>query len=273
MASRSHCLGLLMTVAACSSGCSTTSRQDARAPSATQVTPFTADFETGDLSGWTSGEAAAIDRLQVVTTPEPVRSGRYALRVTLKPDDVAARRNRAEITRYNEDQEGSEGWYGWSFLIPVEYADVRVEERKFQIIGQWHDQPDRERGETWDNFPANPPPIAINYAIPDGVPTIGLNYGLGEKRRLVGQAEIGKGRWHDLLFRIRWSRGEDGFVQAWVDERPLTGGGPVYGPNMYSRMPNFLKLGLYRQSGINTTNVVYFDEVHIARSRDEIPRQ
>lgn len=37
------------------------------------------------------------------------------------------------------------------------------------IVAQWHDQPNREKGETWANFPKNPPPLSYHLRYDDGL--------------------------------------------------------------------------------------------------------
>ena len=58
------------------------------------------DFSTGNLSQWDSTEAAAPNRLQVVTSP--VRAGPYALRVEVDQGDFIYGGTRAELDGYTE---------------------------------------------------------------------------------------------------------------------------------------------------------------------------
>lgn len=116
-----------------------------------EVASFTGDFESGDLSQWAGKEAARDDSIQIVT--DPVRSGRYAARFTVRAGERVSNGNRAEVFHDNGDRAGSEVWYRWSFLIPDDFVDVEWKPKLWQCIGQWHDQPDKSRGETWANFP------------------------------------------------------------------------------------------------------------------------
>lgn len=228
-------------------------------------------FDTMPRPPLWGGEAADLSRLQIVS--DPVRIGPGAICFTVKPGDIAAKRNRAEIKLFDCGPIGREFWYAWSFLVPRDYADT-TDTSLFQIMGQFHDQPDRARGEGWENFPAHPPMVAIYYGCPDGTPSIALSYGLEGSLQQMSLTPIEKGRWIDLMFHIRWSRGADGFVEVWKDGKPftpLTGGDPrVFGPNMYNEAPAFLKFGLYREAGFTTTNSVYFDEVRVGKTRDEV---
>lgn len=241
---------------------------------------FVGDFERGNLEGWSVQEGAQADSIQIVTTP--IRHGRYAAQFTVRPADWVHNGNRAELTWDNNDRPGSEGWYSWSFLIPSDYLDAEENSDLWQIMGQWHDQPDRNQGETWADFPKRNPPLAFVYGLQEGVPSLRLlraTYPKGDERRIIATAPIDKGRWIDVVFHIGWSQQEDGFVEAWLDGQPLTLPGEddhkVFGVNMWNAAPHYLKIGLYRNHEITTTNSVYFDEVRMGNSLEEVicPRE
>src|SRR3954447_3624003 len=72
------------------------------------------DFETGDLSQFSTKEMVSADRLQVVTV-DP-RDGKYALMATVKQGDdpIGASGNRNEMTVQSNESEGDEYYYRWS---------------------------------------------------------------------------------------------------------------------------------------------------------------
>ncbi len=244
-----------------------------------RVKPFVGDFESGGLAVWSSHEAARADSIQVVV--DPVRRGRHAAKFTVRPGDRTSNGNRAELVWDNREQPGSQSWYGWSFLVPSDYADVEPKPNLWQLMGQWHDQPDPGRGETWDDFPGHSPPISIVYSAKKGASRIELWYGTyaaGAIQKIVATAPIQKGRWNDLVFHIGWSPREDGFIEAWLNGKPFIAQGDkrhnkqhkVFGANMWNAYPHYLKIGLYRSSLITTTNSVYFDEVKIGNSYRDV---
>lgn len=231
------------------------------------------DFEQGDLSAWDGREAAREDSIEVVRAP--VRRGRWAAKFTVRPGDKVSNGARAEIIRDNLDRAGSQVWCSWSFFIPSDYADAEWKPRGWQCLGQWHDQPDRERGETWDNFPGHSPSIALYYSFRKGVPAIEMWYGARQEQDIVATVPIAKGRWNDVLFHIFWSTRADGFAQAWLNGQPLAPGEDhtVRGANMWNHAPHYLKIGLYRDPEVATINSVYFDEVRIGHSRQQVLAQ
>ncbi len=210
----------------------------------------------------------------------PTRLGSGAIRLTVFPGDTASKRNRAEINLFHNDLPGTELWYGWSFMVPEDYAE-RPDNQLFQIMGQFHDAPDTSKGETWENYPGNAPMVSMNYGTDNGQSGIQLNYGVNRtidgvvySRKPVSSALIEKGRWVDLIFHIKWAEDTTGFVAVWKDGLPITPFNGTdykyYGPNMYNAVPAFLKLGLYRNWGFDTVNSVLYDEVRIGNNHAEV---
>ena len=222
---------------------------------------FSGDFETGGLEGW-SWDRARRDSIVVVT--QPVRKGRYAVRLTLAPGDIAASKERVELKIADKEIErlhgspGREMWYGWSFFVPIDYADPPG--GQFQIVGQWHHRPASDK----PSHVIGPPPLALRLASRDRLSTLILvgRASPNAPTRTLGARPVRRGAWSDLVFHIKWSTGSDGFVEAWLDGRPLTPG-RMYGRTLYGSISNYLRLGLYRGKGFLTTNHVYYDEVRI----------
>ena len=239
------------------------------------IAAFTGDFESGDLSQWAGREAARADSIGVVA--DPVRAGRYAARFTVRAGERVSNGNRAEIFHDPGDKAGREVWYRWSFLMPHDFADTQWKPGVWQCIGQWHDQPDKSLGETWANFPGRSPSIAVYYTSKKGVSAIEVwsgTYAKGEAQKIVATAPINKGQWQDVTFHIRWSQGDDGFVEPFLNGKPLINPDGddhrATGPNMWNAASHYLKIGLYRSTQIKTTNSVYFDEVRIGPDRASV---
>ena len=164
-------------------------------------------------------------------------------------------------------------WCAWSVLVPDDYHDDR-ENRRFQIMGQFHDMPNFAAGETWASFPANPPMVSIQYGYDEQGSGSGLFYGLKGRRRRVAVRYIEKGRWYDVTLHIRWSRTDKGFVEAWPNGEPWTPFNGrdhrLYGPNMTNDQPPLLKLGRYRDFGFTASNTVYCDHLRLDPTRRDL---
>ncbi len=233
---------------------------------------FVGDFERGDFSNWDTRQGAQADSLQIVT--DVVRRGRYAAKFTVRPGEIVSNGNRAEITHDHADHPGSKRWYAWSFFVPSDFQDTEWQPKLWQCIGQWHDQPDPRLGETWKTFPGHSPSIALYYTSKNGVPAIELWHGPKKDQDIVAVAPIRKGEWMDVVFHIGWSPGADGYVEAWLNGNPLIAPEgdqhKVFGPNMWNSYSHFLKIGLYRSSRFTTTNSIYYDEVRVGNSQEEV---
>jgi hypothetical protein len=228
---------------------------------------FVGDFETGGLDGWI-WDRPRTDSIQVVA--QPVRKGHHAVRVTLAPGDVAASKERVELKIGDREIErvrgtqGREAWYGWSVLIPADYADPPGDQ--FQILAQWHQRP-QPAGAGQRPQKMGAPPLTLHLVRSEGrhvLLLIGQTSSTGPPRTLGGRP-IRLGAWIDLVFHVRWSTGRDGFVEAWLDGRPFTDG-KKFEPTLYRPDSNYLRLGLYRGKGVSTTNHVYYDEVRLGNS-------
>jgi hypothetical protein len=227
---------------------------------------FCGDFESGGLDGW-SWDLAGSESAVVVT--RPVRGGRFAVRITLAPGDIAASKERAELKVGDKEIErvhasqGHDIWYGWSLLVPDGYADPPGDQ--FQILGQWHQRPTAPAAGASER--RGPPPMALHLVSDERGHALML---IGQASRTapprtLGLRPIRFGKWIDLVFHVHCSTRADGFVEAWLDGRPFTSG-RQYGPTLYTPVANYLRLGLYRAKGVHTTNHVFYDEVRLGDS-------
>jgi len=165
---------------------------------------------------------------------------------------------RSEIQLPNSGKCYTTMFYGWDFKIATDY----VESDKWQIIGQFHDQPDASAGETWHNYPANNPPLAIRYE--NGYVVIAVYSWDTEGVMDIARAAISKGSWNKIKIKTHWSTGSDGTVEVWLNGQKMqaSGGQSVYtARNCFNKACNYLKIGLYRDKAITTKAIVYYDNV------------
>ncbi len=225
-----------------------------------------------------SANAQDVSRITIIK--HPVRQGAGAIKLTVFPKDVSATKNRAEINLVYGDKPKTgnwrDVWYAWSVMVPADYFDDQ-ENPRFQIMGQFHVVPEFQKGETWEDYPKVPPMICFRYGYDKGGPGFGLFYGLMSKNKSparIAKTYIKKGVWYDVTLHIRWSASKEGFVEAWLNDEPLTPWNgkdhKYYGPNMYNTAPPMLKFGLYRDWGFKTVNSVYYDELRIGHRREDV---
>ena len=67
---------------------------------------------------------------------------------------------------------------------------------------------------------------------------------------------------------------DDGFMEVWKNGEPVTPYNGIdnkfYRPTVYNIVGNYFKIGLYRDTTHTSTNTVYFDEVKIGTSYEEV---
>ncbi|MBD3274295.1 MAG: hypothetical protein GF372_03235, partial [Candidatus Marinimicrobia bacterium] len=128
------------------------------------------DFE-GEFQDWIdlggSGESAFDSDISL--TEKFSSSGNKSVKFTVSSESYVANGNRAELTYDDGASEGSDKWYSWKIYLPEDYPDVSMRDNQsepnWQIMGQWHQQPVVEDGETWEEFTGKgeSPPVGMNY--------------------------------------------------------------------------------------------------------------
>ena len=233
---------------------------------------FTGDFETGTLKGFNL--LVPDPSINTVVVTSPVRKGNFALKNTLRPDDYINNGYRAELAVYNCAKYKTEVFYGFSIMIDTAYTD-----QEFNIICQWQDLPNFLQGEDWNATPilhGSPPPIALTYV--NGTLELKMNENPNSNNQtfLVGNPQaINKGQWYDLVFHIYWSDDDTAYIEAWLNGNYFTSfngtDNKYYKRNLYNRAGNYFKFGQYRgKDRTSNTNTVFFDEVKIGSSYNEV---
>lgn len=164
---------------------------------------------------------------------------------------------RSEIQLKATALEGYEVYYSWDIKIDSSYT----ESSDWQIIGQFHDQPDPALGESWSNYPANSPPLAFKYRNGELVIAV-YSFDTNSVMDLTTVA-FSKGDWHNLTFRVNWSVDSDGFMEFWLDGNIIqeSGQSRYTARNCINNAGNYLKIGLYRSKNITTEGIVFYDNI------------
>lgn len=161
---------------------------------------------------------------------------------------------RSELSIDYPYQLGQTVSYSFEMKVPDDFQNDK--KNRWSLFAQWHDQPNPERGETWQNFPGNSPPVSLFTESQQGVFGIGIDYG-GVHREWV---PLSKGQWHRFQFRFLWSNKQDGkLTVALNDETRFL----FTGANMLNDFQHYLKIGLYRHSKIPTRNQISFKALDI----------
>lgn len=194
------------------------------------------DFETGNLNQWTKVQEVSPDRLQIVA--DPVRQGKYALKVTVKQGDnpINASGNRNEVLKEDgSTTEGSEAFYKWDTMFADDFPSAKT----WQLFAQWH-QPEDCCGS---------PPIQFQVYGEE------LQLTVSTAETLVWRAPLVRGVWHEFVLHAKFSDDpHKGFVELWYDGKKV-----LEKTYAATRANGYLKMGLYRANTVSQTGVLYQD--------------
>ena len=165
---------------------------------------------------------------------------------------------RSEVALDYPFVEGDVVKYAWEMKFPTGFAGDGPLNR-WWLVAQWHDQPDRRKGEKWAGFAGRSPPVAIYVETRDGVPGIGVVLSGRDKR---SWAPIPRGDWLRVSTTVRWSSHDDGEVVFEVAGHPEFNA-RIAGRNMHNSFQHYLKLGQYRHPKIVQNTEVFFRSLRI----------
>jgi len=225
---------------------------------------WTGDFDTGSLSQWQGVQRAAKDRIQVVDSPTD--EGSHAARFEVRAGDVAAAGsgsgNRAEVLARRKQRRGSwpdgsgtERWYGWSTLFPEDYP----------IIDGW------QTFVQWKNEGPGSSPLVMQ--VDEDRLYLQHRTDGGSSTKLY-KTELERGEWQRFVVHVKWHPDSDeGFVELWHNGEQVlerTDVATMYRDGDGDAVPNYLKQGLYRTSGIEEDQTLYHDAMKVGTSYEEV---
>ena len=215
-------------------------------------------FESGSLAGfWADGSygSGRYEPGAIVVSDTPARSGTFSARVTVESGDISQdagdgkKTDRAELDSGKFALLNHAVWYGFSFLLARGFpiVDNRL------VLAQW-------KQDTVEN-----PLIAQRFRDGKHYVTINIPVSLtsdGKEKYRLPPIEIGA--WNDMAYRVRYSAGEEGLVEIWMNgERVVLHEGPTEvkeGPDRF-----YNKIGLYRDRWPEPMTA-YFDNYAIGAS-------
>lgn len=166
---------------------------------------------------------------------------------------------RAEISIDYPHKEGDVVRYSWQFRIPENFQSDTPQNR-WWIMGQWHDQPDITKGETWDTYNSTSPPIGFGYGIIDGKDMLSFIYGRDQKP--IGLIPLTRDVWHTIIVDIIWSQNENGRAKVFFDDaiNPIL---ETTGQNMLNSYQHYFKIGSYRHKDISVDSTINLRDIII----------
>jgi len=225
---------------------------------------WTGDFDPGSLSQWQGVQRAEEERIQVVDSPTD--QGSHAARFEVREGDVAAagsgNGNRAEVLARRKkpgsswpDGKGTERWYGWSTLFPDDYPVVDG----WQTFVQWKNE--------------GPGSSPLVMQVDEDRLYLQHRTDGGSSTKLY-KTSLERGEWQHFVVHVKWHPDRNnGFVELWHNgEKVLdrTRVSTMYRDGSGNAVPNYLKQGLYRSSGIDEDQVLYQDAMRVGTSYEEV---
>jgi hypothetical protein len=221
---------------------------------------FFSGFETGNFDEWTpamSKQFCCDHSAEVVTSP--VRSGKFAARLAITPNDPNIRGSKRAEFRTRATLNGKNYWYAFSTYLPKPWEPSK----HTVILAQWHNVPDKILGES-----GAIPPLAMR-TIDDQLVILSVfsdervvkswyddkvNYNTTELYSEKIETDV----WTDWLFHVLWSNGPDGVVQVWKNGKKIVDYvGPTAHPDFIAP---YFKFGVYAPSWGKNDDPVAVDE-------------
>lgn len=203
------------------------------------------DLETGNTRQWKG--APKSDAVKVVT--EPVREGKYALRIEGSNAARKGKLDRIELQHQPEPPgtaEGTERYFGWSVFVP------RTLTRDYHSVGYF------ETRNSWRqlmSFEVRGEEIKFSTRVP---------YAL----HWTGEGKFTAGRWHDFAVHVLWSRDpKKGYVEVWFDGEKVVP--KTMTATLLDENPAFFQVGFMRDS-IDVPETVVIDHVVEATTLEEV---
>lgn len=173
---------------------------------------------------------------------------------------------RSEVSIDYPYKEGDTVEYSWEFRIPKDFTSDAPKNR-WWVFANWHDQPDKNKGETWDTYQAHSAPIIFGYGSKEGKDFVSLSTGLdGSEKGIVprGLIPITRDTWHSIRMVVTWSQTDTGRVIVYVDGSPSSSFDSK-GPNMLNAYQHYMKIGQYRHPEIQAESTIHLKNISIVK--------
>ena len=191
--------------------------------------------------------APKTDGVKVVK--EPVREGKYALRID---GTNAARKGKHDRIEFQHQPkppgtaEGTERYFGWSVYLPKKLTDGNHSLGYFETRNSWSQLMAFEvKGE--DILFSTRVPYTLHWS---------------------GKGKMTPGHWHDFAVHVLWSRDpKKGFVEVWFDGEkvvPLTKTATLRDENVA-----FFQIGLFRETS-DVPETIIIDHVIEATTLEDV---
>lgn len=217
------------------------------------------DFETGNWSQFSSNRHVVNKPGRLTLVSNPVAQGKYAAKfVVMNGDDpINASGDRAELVAPSSvwEVEGQERWYRWQTMFASDFPTIT---KGWQIFLQWHHE----------SLYGGSPPLAFNV-VDDTMSVSIASKVKNDVYRRFNLGRLKRGVWRDFVFHVKWSSNPSvGFIELYIDGQLAIPKTYIY--TMYSGSKNYMKMGLYRSSGISQAGTLWHDGMTVGTTRQAV---
>ena len=224
------------------------------------------DFEDGIQPFWRVNQLVDPSRLLIVK--DPLNEDNKVAKVSIKRGDRIAGGYRNEIIIDSKDSLGYLNKFSYKFMFPKSFFE-KEDKRGIIVLTQWHDEP--YPGFTWTTkkIKVKPPMAMYVEHTPNGrfemVLHSGVRMGNVDELKLVRWKEsLEPDVWYTFSCEIFWSIYEDGYVKASINDKCFEYQGKeqctYQATNMYHKIPNYYKMGLYWSGTEEHDRHIYYDD-------------
>src|SRR5262245_49649155 len=204
------------------------------------------DFETGDTQQW-----KGVPKHGVTVVKDPVRAGKYALRIDGTNAAKKGKHDRIELQHQPEPPgtaEGTERYFGWSVYLPK------------KLTNSTHSLGYFETRKSWSQL------MAFEVTGEDILFSTRVPYA----RQWSGKGKMTAGKWHDFAVHVLWSGdAKKGFVEVWFDGEkvvPLT-----RTPTLRDENVAFFQIGLFRETSDVPETIIIDRVIEATTLKDVTP--
>lgn len=217
--------------------------------------PFNCAFDGSWSDCGFTAQAGGPDRISAVDV-----AGVHAVRLETQPGDTgiagSGTAERADLQLSPQAtgcEQGAEQWWRHALLFPGDYTAplaTRADPWPWGVVFDFH-QTGSEGQANFEVEVAGQPP-ALRMAISAGAVISSGAPGSPTRRWTIGR--IARNHWYQFVYHVRWSSGDDGFFDAWVDGRRVV---DYRGPTLYAGQGCYLKLANYHTPVGRAVTVVH----------------
>ncbi|QIE59916.1 hypothetical protein G5B37_10170 [Rasiella rasia] len=231
------------------------------------------DFTDTIQPFWRTNQITHPDRLQIVT--DPLNADNDVMKISLEKGDRIAKGYRNEIVVNPKDSFGYLNKYSYRFMFPESFFQ-KEEKKGIIVLNQWHDEP--YPGFTWatKKIKARPPFAMYVEHTPEGEFYMILHSGIrmgnvDEMKISRWPGKLEPNKWYTFEADIFWSIYEDGYVKPKINDLCFEFDGvsqcTFQATNMYHKIPNYFKWGLYWSGTQENNRYIYYDDFKMNTER------